>query len=287
MTERRSRIGLDPPPRFFADVISYLRVAFPQANLGRAEIAKLRSHLVSQWRMGQTAARAAASTCSCDGNQIVPSPATAIDVLPARFRPPLVGADMTFGYEQLREPRAVERARLAAEVAKRQLEHYSGEVSRIDSKLQAQDLGQRARKSLERMRALAERQVARYSALSGDRGRAFQAVNALVESPQVPGRASEPISVFERPESTSASPRPRKKRDESTRQQRTTKSTAVKATSESGQVGDSKRGGKAGRRKSKDSSAPPQPIPSEDLAALQSLIDTFADEEVSALSRKG
>lgn len=292
MTERRSRIGLDPPPRFFADVISYLRVAFPQAKLAKDDIERLRSHLVRQWRMGQTAARAAASTCSCDGNQIVPSAASGIYEPPPRLRPPLVGADMSFGYDQLREPRAVEQARVAAEIARRHLEHYSGEVSRLTSELKAEDLGKRTRNSLERMRLQAERQVAKYEVLVGDRGRVFQALPGAARE-QLPGavRASESVSVFTRPEPSKTKRGLRKKTDEALKEEPTAEAKAPNAGVNAAQSGKRAVERKVAGRKGKDcktceSGVPPEPIPSEDLAALQSLIDTFADEEVSALSRK-
>lgn len=134
MKEWKSRIGVDPPVQFFAEVIAYLNKAFPGARLNRETVRLLRPYLVSQWRLGQNAAKAAAATCSCDGLTIVPSPASQVD-LPRRAALAPSGAkrEDVFGLEDLREPGALPRIRVQAEIAQRQYEHYKNELDALQA----------------------------------------------------------------------------------------------------------------------------------------------------------
>ncbi len=134
MKEWTSRIGVDPPVQFFAEVLVYLNKAFPEARLNRETVRELRPYLVSQWRLGQNAAKAAAATCSCDGSRIVPSPASQIE-LPRRAALAPKGAQRAdvFGLEDLREPGALPRIRVQAEIAQRQYEHYKTELDALQA----------------------------------------------------------------------------------------------------------------------------------------------------------
>lgn len=158
MKEWKSRIGVDPPPQFFADVIAYLEKAFPGAALDRETVRALRPYLVSQWRAGQNAPKAAAATCSCDGSTIFPSPASQIS-LPKRAALAPKGANRTtvFGAEDLREPGQLPRVRIQHAIAQKQLAHFSQERDRLAS-------GGKTGKKAEALLAKASRQVEEWGA---------------------------------------------------------------------------------------------------------------------------
>lgn len=147
MKEWTSRIGIDPPVQFFAEVIAYLNKAFPEARLNRETVRQLRPYLVSQWRLGQNAAKAAAATCSCDGSRIVPSPASQIE-LPRRAALAPKGAkrEDVFGLEDLREPGALPRIRVQAEIAQRQFEHYKTELDALQAQAAPEGTGKTSKK---------------------------------------------------------------------------------------------------------------------------------------------
>ena len=147
MKEWKSRIGVDPPVQFFAEVIAYLNKAFPEARLNRETVRQLRPYLVSQWRLGQNAAKAAAATCSCDGSRIVPSPASQIE-LPRRAALAPKGAtrEDVFGLEDLREPGALPRIRVQAEIAQRQYEHYKTELDALQTQTTPEGTGKASKK---------------------------------------------------------------------------------------------------------------------------------------------
>lgn len=147
MKEWKSRIGVDPPVQFFAEVIAYLNKAFPGARLNRETVRQLRPYLVSQWRLGQNASKAASATCSCDGINIVPSPASQVD-LPRRAALAPKGAkrEDVFGLEDLREPGALPRIRVQAEIAQRQYEHYKNDFDALQAQAAAEGTGKASKK---------------------------------------------------------------------------------------------------------------------------------------------
>lgn len=147
MKEWMSRIGVEPPVEFFSEALAYLNKAFPEARLDRETVRQLRPHLVSQWRLGQNGAKAAAATCSCDGSRIVPSPASQIE-LPRRAALAPKGAQRgdVFGIEDLREPGALPRIRVQAEIAQRQYEHYKTELDALQAQTASEGMGKASKK---------------------------------------------------------------------------------------------------------------------------------------------
>lgn len=120
----KSRENEAPPPQFFADVIGYLRKAFPNAVLTREAIAELAPYLVAEWQNGQSARNAAKATCACDGQRITVSPAATVQV-PRRavLPPPEAKRGTTFGIGELRERREVGKLRAQAAVEDRHAEY--------------------------------------------------------------------------------------------------------------------------------------------------------------------
>ena len=278
MKEWKSRIGIDPPVQFFADVIAYLNRAFPGASLDRDTIKQLRPYLVKQWRLGQNAPKAAASTCSCDGISIVPSPASQVD-LPRRAALPPKGAALgeVFGLEDLREAGALPKARMQAEVAARQQEHFESQRQQfMGDLLRAQGQGKEDRKTA-RMLAAAEREVAKYAEKAATlRSRVEQLVLTApytlpdglptrYPSPKTPRSAAKPTKSPAAPTKTSSAPRP----------------SAPASTP-------GKRRGRPPKKASPCTTCAnpqpiPEPVPSEDQAALAALVREFAQAGVDDL----
>lgn len=334
MTERKSRIGIDPPDQFFADVITFLSIAYPEAKLTKEDIRELRPHLIRQWRMGQNAARSASATCSCDGRKIVPSPASGLDLRGRIARPPAeIPADMIFGLEDVREPRRVEKARLATMVARRQAEHFSEERNRLEAELSQGELSSKRESQVRRLIARAESMVAKYklqanqiaakvrgiSVLGGrDRGvtapELYDAPQESVTAPELPkGKSSVNLRVPTRPKRRTKKTDLEEVNDEvlgvasaesynppvesvSTPESLTGNSTVPtrpkRRTKKAGlvEVNDELPAGSRARKRKKpctECATGPEPLPSEDLNALQGLIDQFADAAISDISKKG
>lgn len=100
----QSREGKLPPPQFLAEVVAYLQRAYG-INPSRELLELLYPFFVEEWRNGATAREAANATCSCKKGEIVPSPATAVELKKGEVRPPR-GAKRgdVFGSESLRSP---------------------------------------------------------------------------------------------------------------------------------------------------------------------------------------
>ncbi len=123
----KSREDKEPPAQFFAHVVAYLKMAFPGAALTHDAMQQLRPHLIEAWRNGQSAAGAARTTCSCDGQKIEPSPASAL-ALPKKIVRPPKGAlrGQAFGLEEIRPVKTVADLQWALRVAQQQVQHYQG-----------------------------------------------------------------------------------------------------------------------------------------------------------------
>lgn len=106
----KSREQKLPPPSFFALLTAHLQRTYPSARISRELMMELRPYFVEAWRSGKSAEAAAQTTCSCDGREIVPSPAIGVRIAKGSVRPPR-GAlrGEVFGAEDLREPAPVER----------------------------------------------------------------------------------------------------------------------------------------------------------------------------------
>lgn len=114
----KSREGKLPPAQFYADVLGQLISAYPQATLDREVMLGLRDFFVNEWRNGQNGRDAAAATCSCDGQQVVPSPAASVFLAKRAVLPPKQAKRGTpdsppepFGEAELREPASMARLR--------------------------------------------------------------------------------------------------------------------------------------------------------------------------------
>lgn len=115
----KSREGKLPPTQFFADVLGQLLGAYPEATLDREVMLGLRDFMINEWRNGQNGRDAAAATCSCDGHQVVPSPAASVFLAKHAVLPPAQAKRGTpdsppepFGEEDLREPASLTRLRV-------------------------------------------------------------------------------------------------------------------------------------------------------------------------------
>lgn len=128
----KSRENQAPPPQFFADVIGYLRKAFPNGVLTREAIAQLTPYLMAEWQNGQSARNAAKATCACDGQHITVSPAATVQVARrAVLPPPEAKRGTTFGIDELRERREIGKLRAQAAVEDRHAEYQEARRSQL------------------------------------------------------------------------------------------------------------------------------------------------------------
>lgn len=106
-TSRQDKL---PPPSYFSQIVEHLRRAYRGARISREMMQALRPFFIEAWRNGATADAAAQRTCSCDGREVVPSPAVGVQVARGEVRAPK-GAERgeVFGADELRPPAAVER----------------------------------------------------------------------------------------------------------------------------------------------------------------------------------
>ena len=130
-----SRKDKIPGPQFYADVIAHLVRAYPHAAIDREVIVGLRDFLVNEWRKGQSGRDAASATCSCDGKQIIPSPAAALFLAKRSALPPkgarrgtLDSPPPVFGLEDLREPAFLTRMRRELRDAERSFAQMGAEL---------------------------------------------------------------------------------------------------------------------------------------------------------------
>lgn len=108
----KSREGKQPNPRFWADFVAILTQLYPDATLDQSTLDSLYELVLEQWRNGVQSHLIARQLCSCDGRQILPSPAAQAHLMRFRglARPP-EGATpgQAFGPASLRPPAAVAR----------------------------------------------------------------------------------------------------------------------------------------------------------------------------------
>lgn len=278
MSERKSRIGLDPPAQFWADVITFLSLTYPEATIDKETVRELRPHLIGQWRMGQNAAKSAAATCSCDGKRIVPSPASRLELKGRIARPPAaIAADMVFGYEDLRPPRRIEQARISGMVAERQAEFYAQEQTRLQAEL-SQGLAPKRERQVQKLIARAESMAAKYRLQANT-------IAASLLGFGVPGRGGKSLGGF----SDSVSPKSPVSKAPRAENPTPPVPKRAKRKSESVERAEEKTLDAPVKRRKKactECSTGPEPLPSEDLNALQGLIDSFADAAISDISKK-
>lgn len=269
----KSREGVEPPAQFFADAIAYLRRAYPGASLGRDVILQLRPHLVGQWRIGQSGPKAAAATCSCDGTRITPSPASQVDLPRLVARPPK-GASRTdvFGVEDLREVGRLPKLRMQAAVAARQVEHYQAARAELAQRLMAATENGREGRGVARSLMKAEKELSQHmvklaelkSQIAELAPFALHAESELVAAPALARAVKEAYEP--------RSPAQRKKKDPARSTPKPPEATPKK--------------GKSPRCTTceKPASAP-EPLPAEDQAELERLVNEFAQGEADEIER--
>ena len=99
-----------PSPSYFSQIVEHLQRAYRGAHISREMMQTLRPFFIEAWRNGASADAAAQRTCSCDGREIVPSPAVGVHVARGEVRPPKgAGRGDVFGADELRPRAAVER----------------------------------------------------------------------------------------------------------------------------------------------------------------------------------
>lgn len=282
MKEWKSRIGVDPPAQFFAEVIAYLNRAYPAATLDRAMLKQLRPYLVGQWRIGQNASKAAAATCACDGASIVPSPGSQVD-LPRRAALAPKGASRAdiFGIEDLREAGMLPKARVQAEIAVRQVEHYRAEMQRLDSRLAEERAAGNEKKSTMRLLSAAQRELAKHAEVAASLN---QHVNALVMSAAyvLPGRVTDQRKLLPREPSRRA-----KKQISESRPVRAAKSSAPKSKEETKTAPERPKRAAPACTTCKGPQKGPETLPSEDQALLEDLVREFAQAGIDELEGNG
>lgn len=134
----KSRENASPPPQFFADVIGYLRKAFPNAELTREAITQLAPYLVAEWQNGQSARNAAKATCACDGQRITVSPAAQVQVPRRAVLPPADAKRGTlFGIDEVRERRDIGKLRAQAAVEERHAEYQESLRAQLEQERSA------------------------------------------------------------------------------------------------------------------------------------------------------
>lgn len=134
----KSRENTSPPPQFFADVIGYLRKAFPSATLTRDAITQLAPYLVAEWQNGQSARNVAKATCACDGQRITVSPAAQVQVPRRAVLPPADAKRGTlFGIDEVRERRDIGKLRAQAAVEERHAEYQESRRAQLEQERSA------------------------------------------------------------------------------------------------------------------------------------------------------
>lgn len=282
MKEWKSRMGVDPPAQFFADVIAYLNRAYPGAALDRAMLKQLRPYLIGQWRIGQNAPKAAAATCACDGTNIVPSPGSQID-LPRRAALAPKGASSAdiFGLEDLREAGMLPKARVQAEIAARQVEHYQAEMQRLNARLAAEKVDGKEKKSTMRLLSAAQREVVKFAEKAASLN---QRVKTLLNSAAyiLPERVTEARKLPPR--------EPRRRAAEQVSESRpegAPSSAARTAKPETKRADERPKSTKRACTTCKDPQNGPETLPSEDQALLENLVREFAQAGVDELEGTG
>lgn len=106
----KTREGLLPPPTYWADFVAATNLTFPGATLSAETLRTLYDLAVDEWRQGRQVHLVVRQLCSCDGRNVVPSPAATARLSKVRgiARPPgTAERGSVFGLDELREPAAV------------------------------------------------------------------------------------------------------------------------------------------------------------------------------------
>ena len=195
-TSRQDKL---PPPSYFALIVEHLQRSYRGARISRELMQALRPFFIDAWRRGVTAEAAAGQTCSCDGREIVPSPAVGVFVARGEVRPPR-GAERgeVFGAEELRPPAAVERLeKKLHQIEKRQRKeqqittrwrHREQSARKDFVKAEAQQRIGAATQRYDVLRDEAQRIEAELRRVRSELNRAARTPRLVTEAPAVPTR---------------------------------------------------------------------------------------------------
>lgn len=200
----KSREGKQPNPRFWADFVAVLTQLYPEATLDQSTLDSLYGLVLEQWRNGVQSHLIARQLCSCDGKQIVPSPAAQAHLQRFRglARPPLdASPGQAFGPESLRAPTAIARVereirRIGTQIERgtRGMEVLARRAGRL-SGVERDELLQTLSDAKEGLASLMARQMALASELaSAVRGKPWEAEAQRLISTTEPKAKAEPSS---------------------------------------------------------------------------------------------
>lgn len=172
----KSRIGKLPPANFYAQIMTYLSQAYPQAEISQRTMGVLKPLWDRLWLDGRSADIVAKTTCSCDGKSITASPAIDLTKLPrgAVRAPTKTDRGQLFDPERMRESAETEKVKRQA----RQLEEQIGRLSTQTTRLSSR--AERARGNTTRTQVLAELER-RKNELTQKRAQAAQLAERLAE----------------------------------------------------------------------------------------------------------
>lgn len=172
----KSRIGKLPPANFYAQIMTYLSQAYPQAEISQRTMSVLKPLWDRLWLDGRSADIVAKTTCSCDGKSITASPAIDLAKLPrgAVRAPTKTDRGQLFDPERMRESAETEKVKRQA----RQLEEQIGRLSTQTTRLSSR--AERARGNTTRTQVLAELER-RKQELAQKRSQVAQLADRLAE----------------------------------------------------------------------------------------------------------
>lgn len=172
----KSRIGKLPPANYYAQIMAYLAMAYPEAEISQRTMSVLKPVWDSLWLDGRSADIVAKTTCSCDGRSITASPAIELAKLPRGA----VRAPTKTDRGQLFEPARM-RESVEAEKAKRQARQLEAQIGRITTRAtRLSSRAERARSDTARAPVLAELEKRRQE-LARKQAEAAQIAERLAE----------------------------------------------------------------------------------------------------------
>lgn len=172
----KSRIGKLPPANYYAQIMAYLAMAYPEAEISQRTMTVLKPLWDKLWQDGRGADIVAKTTCSCDGKSITASPAMDLAKLPkgAVRAPTKTDRGQLFEPTRMRESAEAEKAKRQA----RQLEAQIGRITTRTTRLSSR--AERARSDAARTPVLAELEKRRQE-LARKQAEAAQIAERLAE----------------------------------------------------------------------------------------------------------
>lgn len=132
----KSRIGRLPPANFYAQIMTYLAQAYPDAAITQDTMLVLKPTWDDLWQDGRSADVVAKTTCSCDGKSITLSPAVGLAKLPrgAHRAPAGTERGQLFDPSRMRESPEAERTKRQALMLESQIGRISQATVRLKAK---------------------------------------------------------------------------------------------------------------------------------------------------------